>query len=367
MVGATTSKLGIYYMKLSTRLIVPMGLCTALALAGCSSAGDSKSEEQSGSSAAGATEDGTGGRCDVTVIEGAQSLDTSNPNAEESNLALSEIGLSEDVSAAPTLTFDVPLPVTAESVLVTNEGEGETITSGDLISFNYMVCDTVTGEKMFSTWGATPDENDPVTYILSTANFGETLVNALDGAAVGTRLLWGQPGYSAEQSYDGQASDGFVYVMNITSTVAIPESASGTEIEPSDKTLPTVKFVDGVPEVTIPSDFSDPDELIVETLIQGDGAVVESGETIAVKYSGWLVDGTQFDSAWSADGTSDPVTFPIGIGQVIGGWDQGLVGEKVGSRVLLVIPSDLGYGEAGAGSIPGDSTLIFVVDILAAY
>lgn len=354
-------------MKLSTRLMVPLGLCAALALAGCSSADDSNKGKQSGASGAAATDDATGGVCDVTIREDAQSLDTSESNVAESEEALAQIGLSKDVTAAPTLTYTAPLPITAESVLITNEGDGVTIDEGEAITFNYMVCDTTTGEKMYSTWGKTADEDTPSTYMLSVRNFGDVLVEALNGSAVGTRLLWGQPGYSAEESGTGVASNGYVYVMTITNAESLPDAASGTENEPSDETLPTVEFVNGVPEITIPSDFSDPDELITETLIEGDGEVVEANQTIAVKYSGWLTDGTLFDSNWSEDGSTEVAMFPIGVSQVIQGWDEGLVGQKVGSRVLLVIPSDMGYGETGSGTIPADSTLIFVVDILGAF
>ncbi len=354
-------------MKLSTRLIVPIGISAALALAGCSGSDGATSGDQSGGAAAAATSDGTGGLCDVTVLEDAQSLDTSEENLAESEEALKQVTLSEDVAAAPTLSFESPLAITAESVLITNEGDGDTISEGELVTFNYMVCDTVTGEKMYSTWGETADADLPATFELSSGNFGEALVESLNGAAVGSRLLWGQPGYSAEESYTGEAANGYLYVLNVTDAKAIPETASGTEITPEDDTLPTITFEDGVPAVAVPAGFADPTELVVEPLIEGDGKVVESGQTIAVKYSGWLADETAFDSSWAEDGSSEAAVFQIGVGQVIGGWDEGLVGQKVGSRILLVIPSDLGYGESGSGTIPADSTLIFVVDILAAY
>lgn len=69
-----------------------------------------------------------------------------------------------------------------------------------------------------------------------------------------------------------------------------------------------------------------------------------------VKYTGWLTDGTQFDSSWDRESPDDVLTFQAGVGGVIQGWDDGIVGQKVGSRVLLVVPSDLGYGEDAAGA-----------------
>lgn len=115
-------------------------------------------------------------------------------------------------------------------------------------------------------------------------------------------------------------------------------------------------------------DFSDTpepgDELEVAVLREGDGDVVEAGQTIEVYYLGQTYDGTEpFDGNYGAD----TIGFPIGVGAVIQGWDQALVGQKVGSRVLMSIPSDLGYGDAGSPPvIPGGATLFFVVDVVGA-
>ena len=109
-----------------------------------------------------------------------------------------------------------------------------------------------------------------------------------------------------------------------------------------------------------------PDTLVVQPLITGTGPVVTAGQTITVHYTGVIWDsGKKFDSSW--DGGA-PVDFAIGEGQVIAGWDQGLVGQTVGSQVLLVIPPALGYGESGQpdAGISGTDTLVFVVDILDA-
>jgi peptidylprolyl isomerase len=103
--------------------------------------------------------------------------------------------------------------------------------------------------------------------------------------------------------------------------------------------------------------------LKVTTLIQGTGDAVASGQTIAVNYVGVsFKTGQEFDSSWSR---SDPFSFAVGGGNVIKGWDQGLVGVKVGSRVQLDIPSDLAYGDNPSGGQPA-GPLRFVVDVLSA-
>jgi peptidylprolyl isomerase len=105
----------------------------------------------------------------------------------------------------------------------------------------------------------------------------------------------------------------------------------------------------------------------VQPLITGEGAEVTAGQTVRVAYTGATArDGNVFDS--SATSGTGYAEFPIGVGQVIQGWDTGLVGQTVGSRVLLVIPAEEGYGEQGSPpDIQGGDTLVFVVDILAAY
>jgi peptidylprolyl isomerase len=107
-------------------------------------------------------------------------------------------------------------------------------------------------------------------------------------------------------------------------------------------------------------------DLGVYPVIKGKGPVVKKGQTIVVNYLGQLYpDGKVFDESYSTD---EPATFQIGAGQVIPGWDDGLVGQTVGSRVILAIPSAQGYGKTGKSpAIPPDSDLIFSVDILQAY
>lgn len=115
------------------------------------------------------------------------------------------------------------------------------------------------------------------------------------------------------------------------------------------------------PEITVP-DTEPPADLVVETVVDGDGDEVMAGDLLLADYTGVLWDsGEEFDSSWSRE---EPAAFGIGVEAVIPGWDSGLVGQRVGSRVLLVIPPDLGYGDEGSGEeIPGGATLVFVVDI----
>ena len=105
-----------------------------------------------------------------------------------------------------------------------------------------------------------------------------------------------------------------------------------------------------------------PTELVSKDLKVGKGPAAKAGDNVSVQYVGALLkDGTVFDNSWDR---GEAFTFGLGQGQVIPGWDQGVAGMKVGGRRLLVIPPDLGYGEAGAGGAIGpNETLVFVVDL----
>lgn len=116
---------------------------------------------------------------------------------------------------------------------------------------------------------------------------------------------------------------------------------------------PTLEFTDPTPS----------DELLVEVLHEGDGQVVEAGDTIHCHYLGQVWDGNVFDNSYDRGAA---LSFQIGVGMVIRGWDEGLIGQRVGSRVLLSIPSEYGYGQRGVpqAGIRGGDTLVFVTDIL---
>ena len=115
-------------------------------------------------------------------------------------------------------------------------------------------------------------------------------------------------------------------------------------------------MADAAGETTTPSGLKYTDQAL------GEGAEAKAGQTVSVHYTGWLENGTKFDS--SHDRRS-PFSFALGGGQVIRGWDEGVAGMKVGGKRRLTIPANLGYGARGAGgAIPPNATLIFEVELL---
>ena len=103
--------------------------------------------------------------------------------------------------------------------------------------------------------------------------------------------------------------------------------------------------------------------LTIEELVVGSGAAAAAGQKVSVHYTGWLTNGSKFDSSKDR---GDPFIFPLGKGHVIKGWDEGVAGMKVGGKRKLTIPSALGYGARGAaGVIPPNATLVFEVELLS--
>jgi peptidylprolyl isomerase len=116
------------------------------------------------------------------------------------------------------------------------------------------------------------------------------------------------------------------------------------------------------PELDYPGD-TPPTDLVIEDVIEGDGPAARAGQTVTTHYAGWAFStGEEFDSSWNR---GEPLSFRAGVGQVIAGWDEGLLGMKVGGRRKLTIPPHQAYGDRGAGGLikPGE-TLIFVVDLV---
>ena len=152
----------------------------------------------------------------------------------------------------------------------------------------------------------------------------------------------------------------------IPSNLAYGEQGAGSIIPPNATVILEVELLDAQEVekmrniqgevITTDSGLQYIDEVV------GDGATAQAGKAVSVHYTGWLEDGTKFDSSRDR---GQPFTFNLGAGQVIKGWDEGVAGMQVGGKRRLIIPSELGYGQRGAGGvIPPNATLIFDVELL---
>jgi FKBP-type peptidyl-prolyl cis-trans isomerase len=141
-----------------------------------------------------------------------------------------------------------------------------------------------------------------------------------------------------------------------TSTDAADQTSSTTNIAPNSTSMDT-------PETTsAPSDIpANVTQLMTKDEVVGTGTEAKAGDSVTVQYVGMLTNGTVFDA--SANHGTQGFTFNLGAGQVIKGWDEGVVGMKVGGKRELVIPASLGYGAQAVGSIPANSTLVFEVEL----
>ena len=217
-------------------------------------------------------------------------------------------------------------------------GTGEEALVGDLLEVKYVGALLDDGSEFDASW-----------------NRGQTFFIPIGVGAV-------IPGW--DQGIVGMREGGRRLLI-IPPELAYGSAGAGSAIPPNAALIFVVDLISVVdlPMPQIPDTTEIGGSLEVEDLAEGSGEVVESGHTVSVHYLGTLTDGTVFDSSWSR---GRPFTTQIGVGMVIQGWDQGIVGMREGGRRLLKIPSDLAYGEAGSssGSIGPNTPLLFVVDLL---
>lgn len=280
---------------------------------------------------------------------------------------LSSVTIEGKQGKEPKVTFDGRLDGSEEETDVLVEGDGETVADGDTVSAQWWIGNGFTEKEAQSTYDQGPQSVEVTEEILP------FLREALIGRKVGDRVVMLT---SAEKAY-GESGNPSIGIGNKDSVLAIVDIMDRSETVPpldgpqgEDKKpagwAPTIIEKDGVVTGLDFSTAHEPSgELIATTLVKGDGAKVTSGQTLTVDYLGQVYDADEpFDESFSGE----PAEFPIGVGQVIPGWDERLVGRTVGSRVILEIPPAKGYGKEGneGAGIKGTDTLFFVVDILAA-
>lgn len=305
----------------------------------------------------------------ATLLVGALMLTGCGGSDKDSGSALDKVSVSGGSdTAAPTVTVDPkPLSVTETTTKVVKAGDGATVKGDEIVGINYVLLNGKDASVLDTNFG-----KQVLPLSLDSTDLLPGLKKGLADQKVGSRILVAMPpkdafGSEGNSQIKVGGEDTILFLMDVVSaTKALPE-AQGKAVKPA-KGMPTVKVESGKPaQITIPKGVKPPTKTVSQPLIQGEGPKVKAGQTIRVTYTGALwKNGEVFDS--SANSPQKYFETVIGQQQVIKGWDAKLVGANVGSRLLLVVPPADGYGAAGSPpKISGTDTLVFVVDILAAY
>jgi peptidylprolyl isomerase len=254
------------------------------------------------------------------------------------------VEVSGPAGAPPRLDYPTPYEITRPGSRTIWPGTGDPVAPGEPVLLNLYGQDGRDGSVIQSTF-----IDAPAWFTMSPEALGANLYDSLRGHRVGARVLV------------VEEDDGVPVVLVVD---VLPTRASGAEV-PSRKGLPTVQRDEaGMPYVRMPKSARPPSDLEVQPLVRGTGPQVQIGQVVTVRFTGvrWS-DGKVFDTTWKPGVAPQSAT--IGIGQLIEGWDQGLLEQTVGSQVLLVVPPHLGYG--GTSSELAGETLVYVVDILDAH
>lgn len=306
----------------------------------------------------------------AVLTTAACSSGSTTPTAASSSSSgtgdLSTVSVTGAAGAKPTVKMPTPFSVTETRKVVLTKGTGPAVGMGQKVTVDYTGFNGADGKEFVSSQG---QGNQPASFLLDPKEMVlPGLIKGLVGQTVGSRVLVAIPpvdGYGTKGAPQAKIgpTDTILVVVDIKSAKNVLKRAAGTPVAPRPG-LPTVKLgAGGKPSITLPAG-NPPGQLVIQPLITGKGTKVAKGQQITVQYTGIIwPGGKQFDSSWDKGA---PATFGIGVGQVIAGWDEGLVGRPVGSQMLLVIPPDKGYGAQGQGQIKGTDTLVFVVDILDA-
>ncbi len=326
----------------TTRLLAPLaavGLMAVLAACGSDKADDPKaSDSASASSSAAAMTDGS--------VEG--------------------ITVKGEVGKAPEVTWaDQGVTATGAVRQVVTAGDGDAVEDGDKVFVQIWVGNGTSKKEAYTSFAG-----KPTALVVSAAQTLPILADGIEGQTIGSRLLIAQAAPGAFSDPTGSPDlkigkdDTAVFVIDVVG--ALLDGPAGADKTPAKwapsitaaSDLPTALDFTGTPEPT--------GKFLRTTLIEGKGPAVKPGDHIFVNYLGQVYNGKQaFDQSYS---TGQPFELDLGAGGVIKGWDEGLAGVKVGSRVILQIPPSWGYGKEGApqAGISGTDTLYFVVDILGA-
>ncbi len=291
---------------------------------------------------------------------------SSGSSAADANAA---VKVSGTFDKTPSVTIPTQKAGTNLVISTPIKGSGDTLKSGNAALANVAIYkwSGTSHALVDSTFGSGPQ--------MIPAQMGLTgLTSALKDARIGSRIVAVLPpkygyGTGGQSQLKIKGTDTLVWVIDLLQQFSATQAAAGSQVSNGGGQLPTVIAKAGqAPVITVPKN-SPPAKLSVTTLIKGSGPKLAAGDTVVAQYVGsiWRT-GKVFSSTWPSaqEPTGLPFSFQLG-GGVIAGWNQGLTGVTVGSRVMLVIPPALGYQKVGgqpSAGIEKNDSLVFVIDVL---
>jgi peptidylprolyl isomerase len=283
--------------------------------------------------------------------------------AEPTKERLDAVQIDGEIGDEPEVTWSSQMKagkVEAETLVT---GDGAVLEEGDQVLTHLWIGNGFTEAKAYSTH----DEDASAELLTVNAELPPFLA-AVKGATIGSRIAVTS---SAQEAF-GPTGNATLGIGNKDSVLVIVDLATGIDDGPTGTRgpapawVPPLEFAKGVPSGFDFEGVPKPtEEMRKAVLFKGEGAVVEKGNAVVVKYLGQVFDGDKpFDENFS---TGIPTSFGIGTGKVIKAWDKALVGATVGTRMVIEVPPDLGYGAEGNpdAGIKGKDTLVFLIDVLA--
>lgn len=291
----------------------------------------------------------------VPLLLATAGCSSSSGSATAAIGTVNSVAVKGPTTAPPTVSFKAPMTFakTASKVISKGPGTGPVIDKRSLVTVQYVGVNGSDESVFTSSW-----KSGPATFYLDTVVRG--FADGLIGDHAGDRVLVcararDAYGLTGNVSSTVRPGDAVIFVVDILKVQPEHATPAGVPKLTYDATGNPAKFTADASTVKAPK------RLGVYPVVEGTGPVVRSGDTISVEYFGQIYpDGTVFNP-W----TGEPFDVTLGAGKVIKGWDMGLVGQRVGSRVVLVIPPNLAYGAKKQSQIPANSTLVFTVQIVS--
>ncbi len=280
--------------------------------------------------------------------------------SESSTDPLTTVTISGEQGAAPEVAWDGDFEAEETTSEVLTEGEGDEVAVGDKVVAHIWIGNGFSQEVAFSSY----ETGGPETLTVDDKTLSEVFIEGLEGHTIGSRVAVAAPAETAfgEQGNPQLGIGNKDSILVIVDLMEMYEEPKPTDVPQAQ--MPSLVEKKGEPTALDFDGLSKPDadgDLLRTVLEEGDGEVLTPDSTIKADYLGMVYDGKKpFDESYS----KKPAEFALT--GVVEGWTYGLSGLKVGSRVLLSIPPDLGYGAQEQAAIPANSTLYFVVDIISA-